>query len=249
MVMRIDDPASHFPRRILPDRADRLRAALSERPMIRCFVALAAFACRRPSVVMLAAVLAVAGAMLFCVDRAAMTTDTAALISPKVAWRVNGQRFDDAFPQGGDTSLAVIDGATPEIAEQAAAALTATLATDKRHVRRVTRPDGGPYLAREGLLFGSLPEVNDATAKMVSAQPFLGPLAADPTLHGIAGVFDTLLQGVRAATPRSMASTPRSPLSPTRSTRRRRANPPSSRGSDCSAAGRARWRRRRGNWC
>jgi len=196
MVMRIDDPVLRLPRRILPDRADRLRVALSEPPMIRVFVALAAFACRRPFRVILAALLAVAGAMLFCVDRAAMTTDTAALISPRVAWRVNGQRFDDAFPQGGDTTLAVIDGATPEIAEQAATALTATLATDHAHVRRVTRPDGGAFFARNGLLFGSLAEVNDATAKMVTAQPFLGPLAADPTLHGIAGVFDTLLQGV-----------------------------------------------------
>ena len=57
-------------------------------------------------------------------------------------------------------------------------------------------PDGGAYFAREGLLFGSEADVAAATGKMVEAQPFLGPLAADPSLRGIAGALDTMLQGV-----------------------------------------------------
>ncbi len=126
----------------------------------------------------------------------AMTTDSSALLSPAVDWRVNERRLDAAFPQNGDVILVVIDGKTPELAENAAAGLSAFLATDKQHFRGVRRPDGGPFFARAGLLFASPAEVSATTARLIEAQPLLGPLAADPSLRGVAGMFDTLLQGV-----------------------------------------------------
>jgi hopanoid biosynthesis associated RND transporter like protein HpnN len=164
--------------------------------MNRSLARLVAFACRRPWATLLAALLLTVAAMLFTVARFEMTTDATALISPNVAWRVNERKMDAAFPQNGDTVLVVIDGATPELAERAAAALAGRMSADTVHFRRVTRPDGGDYFAREGLLFGSEADVAAATKQMIDAQPFLGPLAADPSLRGVAGSLDTMLLGV-----------------------------------------------------
>lgn len=155
-----------------------------------------AFACHRPWRTLLAALALTAVAMLVTADRFAMSTDTSALISPKVDWRLNERRMDAAFPQYGDSVLVVIDGATPELAERAAASLTQRMEADPAHFRRVSRPDGGDFFAREGLLFGNRDDVATATQQMIKAQPFLGPLAADPSLRGVAGALDTTLRGV-----------------------------------------------------
>ena len=127
-----------------------------------------------------------------------MTTDTSALISPNVPWRQQERAMEAAFPQLTDSMLVVIDGQTPELAEGAAAKLSARMAADTTHFRRVTRPDGGDFFAREGLLFQSKAEVQATTASLIKAQPLLGPLAADPSLRGVAGALSTMLDGVEA---------------------------------------------------
>lgn len=156
---------------------------------------LAAVATRWPRAVAAAALLVTFAALAFAAARFDMTTDTSALIAPTEPWRVAERRMDAAFPQNGDVVVAVIDGATPELAQRAAAALAAGMAGDPAHFRRVTRPDGGDYFAREGLLFGSRADVARATDAMVRAQPFLGPLAADPSLRGIAATVATFARG------------------------------------------------------
>lgn len=125
-----------------------------------------------------------------------MTTDTSELISPKVEWRQNEATLNKAFPGQTQTALVLIDGATPELAELGAAKLAAALAEDTAHFKSVRRPDGGDYLARNGILFSSVPEVRATTQALIKAQPILGPLAADPSLHGVAGAIDTMLTGV-----------------------------------------------------
>ena len=153
-------------------------------------------AARRPWRWLAAALLLAAAAGWYAATHFAMTTDSTALISPDEPWRVAERRFDAAFPQNGDAIVVVVDGRTSELAEDAASRLAARLRTDTRHVGAVTRPDGGDFFARHGLLFGSEAEVAAATARMIEAQPFLGPLAADPTLRGVATTLDTLLEGV-----------------------------------------------------
>ncbi|NIJ07769.1 hypothetical protein FHS31_001379 [Sphingomonas vulcanisoli] len=162
----------------------------------RILASLVGFACRRPGLVLFGALLLAAGAMLYVSRNIQMSSDASALISQKVPWRAAEHRMDQAFPAGGDTTLVVIDGQTPELAEAAAASLTGRLAQDKRHFRSVTRPDGGAFFAREGLLFASPAEVQETTARMIAAQPILGPLASDPSLRGVAGALDTMLLGV-----------------------------------------------------
>ena len=109
---------------------------------------------------------------------------------------MNEAEVNRAFPQQALTILIIVDGRTPELAELGAARLAARLATDKQHFSAVKRPDGGPWLAQHGVLFGSVAEVRSTTQSLIGAQPLLGPLAADPSLRGIAGAFGTILTGV-----------------------------------------------------
>ena len=162
----------------------------------RALDGLVAFACRRPWPTILLALLLAVGAGVYAAGHIQMSSDTSALISADVPWRAAERRMDSAFPGNGDAILVVVDGATPELAEQGAAALAARLAGDHGHFKRVSRPDGGPFFAREGLLFASPAQVQETTARMIAAQPFLGPLAADPSLRGIATALGTMLEGI-----------------------------------------------------
>lgn len=153
---------------------------------------------RRPWLTLAIGLVLALGALFVNAQRMAMTTDTAALISSSVEWRQQEQRMEAAFPQLRDAMLIIVDGDTPERAEGATVQLAAKLAEDSAHFRRVTRPDGGDFFAREGLLYGSTDEVRSATRAMVDAQPLLGPLAADPSLRGVSGALSTMLDGVDA---------------------------------------------------
>jgi hopanoid biosynthesis associated RND transporter like protein HpnN len=103
----------------------------------------------------------------------------------------------DAFPQRIDQIIAVIDASTPEAADDAAEALVHGLASRPDAIRSVSRPDGGEFFERDGILLLGRDEVERSTADLISAQPFLGTLAADPTLRGVFRTLSQSLEGVR----------------------------------------------------
>ena len=137
-----------------------------------------------------------AGAGWYAATHFKMTTDTEQLISADLAWRKTGIAFEKAFPQLADTTIAVIDGKTPELAEQGASTLADKLQGRKDIIVGLDRPDGGPFWDREGLLLLSQKEVDDTTAQLIKAQPFLGPIAADPSLRGVMSALQTMAMGV-----------------------------------------------------
>ncbi|SHJ85294.1 hypothetical protein SAMN02745194_03554 [Roseomonas rosea] len=157
---------------------------------------LVAFSAARPWLVLLLGLALSLAALLYTSRHFAMTTDTAELISTDLEWRQREIAYDAAFPQQEDLIVAVIDGATPEIAESAAASLTAALREKPGLFRSVRRPDGGPFFDRNGLLLLPLEEVQATTEQLIRAQPFLGPLAADPSLRGVLGSLSTVLEGI-----------------------------------------------------
>lgn len=154
------------------------------------------FAARRPWPVLVAALLLVLGSGLFAVRNFDMSTDTVALISPDTEWRRNEAALSRAFTRV-DTGIAIIvDGKTPELAEDAAMRLSQALREDTANFSLVARPDGGDFFDRHGLLFASLDEVNETTQKLIDAQPLLGGLALDSSLHGVAQSIATAAGGV-----------------------------------------------------
>ena len=148
----------------------------------------------------LVAALGVAAALVsawYAAGHFSMTADTAALISPKLKWRQDSLRLDQAFPQNSDVTAIVIDGQTPELAEAAADRLTPALQAHPDQFLSVRRPNGGPFFQTEGLLLLPLKEVQATINQLMSAQGFLGPLAADPSLRGVMNALDTAGLGVQ----------------------------------------------------
>jgi hopanoid biosynthesis associated RND transporter like protein HpnN len=127
----------------------------------------------------------------------AISTDSKQLLSSSLPWRQQEMMLNVRFPQRIDQIIAVIDATTPEAADEAADALANELGSRSDLIRSVSRPDGGEFFERNGILLLSLDEVQRTTADLISAQPFLGTLAADPTLRGVFRTFSQSLEGVR----------------------------------------------------
>src|SRR5208283_1379979 len=138
---------------------------------------------RHPWLVLAVAAALSAGAFRYTAQHISIDSDSTRLISPDVSWRQNERAFDAAFPQRTNLIAVVVDGATPELAEQATAALARRLSQQTGLFRAVWRPDGGPFFDREGLLFESTPALAQTMQRLVAAQPLLGSLAADPSLR------------------------------------------------------------------
>ena len=106
--------------------------------------------CRRRAsvVVLLGAVIAVASGYVV-VTRFGINSDISAMISPELDWRQREIEMNRAFPQNDNLLVVVIDGATADLADDAARRLAEALARHPDQFRSVRRPDAGPYFAKE----------------------------------------------------------------------------------------------------
>ena len=127
----------------------------------------------------------------------AINTDIGKLLSSSLPWRQQEMKLNRLFPQRTDLMIAVIDATTAEAADEAADALVNALSGRSDVIRTITRPDGGEFFARNGVLFLSVDDVRSNMAQLIKAEPFLGTLAADPTLRGVLGAISQSLEGVR----------------------------------------------------
>ncbi|HEX2830626.1 MAG TPA: MMPL family transporter [Burkholderiales bacterium] len=152
--------------------------------------------CSRHAVLVLALwMLLSAAAAWFVASRFTMDTDTGELLSRELDWRQRQIAFDKAFPQRSDLIVAVVDGRTPELAGHAAAALASRLARETSLFKAAWRPDGGDFFETNGLLYLSTTELSQTLEQLIAAQPLLGPLAADPSLRGLAGALALFARG------------------------------------------------------
>lgn len=158
-------------------------------------------------VVVAALVLAIASGF-YAASRITVDTDLDKLISPHLPWRELAQEMDKAFPQKVDLLVIVIDGTTPDQTEDAAVALAAKLRSEPTIFRDVRLPDLDKFFRRNGLLFLPTTQVQDYANQMIAAQPFLGSLAADPSLRGVFGIVDLMAQAVQqgAVQPRDVSA-------------------------------------------
>jgi len=127
----------------------------------------------------------------------AITTDSNKLLSSSLPWRQQERALDRAFPWRIDQIIAVVDAATPEAAEEAANTLVDDLSHHTDVIRTVSRPDGGEFFARNGILFRSVNEVRRDANDLIGAQPFLGTLSTDPTLRGVLRTLSQSIEGLR----------------------------------------------------
>ncbi len=165
--------------------------------MMGRFIARVVEASRSHAALLVALILAltVAGGV-YSARNITVDTDLSKLISKDLPWRQQEAEMDKAFPQNVDLLVAVVDGKTPDLAEDAAAALADKLKSQNTLFRNVRIPDGIMFFRRNGMLFLPKEEVQDFADQIIKAQPFLGTLAADPSLRGVFGAIGLLALGV-----------------------------------------------------
>lgn len=133
---------------------------------------------------------------LFAVDNFKINTDVNQLLAEDLPWRHQEKVLEKAFPQNVDTLLVVIDGDTPDHAEEAATLLYSKLLALPATFKSVTRPDAIPFFRKNGLLFLSEKELGTTLDALVQAQPMLGTLVSDPSLRGFFSTIGMMAQGV-----------------------------------------------------
>jgi hypothetical protein len=159
---------------------------------IRCLVE---FSCRRAAVLTTVLLGLALAAAIYVAREISIDSDTDKLVDPNLPWQKAAADLDRQFPQNQDLLLAVVDGRSPEQSADAAAELARRMRLRPDLFSYVRQPDASPYFRRYGLLFLSTPEVQDFADHIIAAQPFLGTLAADPSLRGVLGAIDLLAQG------------------------------------------------------
>lgn len=140
-------------------------------------------------VVLLVSLALTALSAVYVVDNFAINSDTDEMLAPDLPYRRLEREFRKAFPQLQDKLLVVVDGDTPDLADDAAAALARQMRLQPRLFRSIFYPQGEPFFRRNGLLYPSVDQLEELSDRLAEAQPFLGALAKDPSLRGL---FDLL---------------------------------------------------------
>ncbi len=125
-----------------------------------------------------------------------MDTDTARMIAPDLPWKQEMLRINAAFPQNVGLLVVMIDGRTPDAAEDAAAALFERMKQRTDLFETVRRADGGPFYDQYGLMLLDTAELQQIARSVIRAQPFIASLAADPSLRGLFDVLSLAMEGV-----------------------------------------------------
>lgn len=146
--------------------------------------------CRAPRTVLAIALVLSALLLAYAVRELRMHTDTTDIISDELPSRQDYIALREAFPQLVGSLIVVIDGETPELAEDARARLAERLAQDPARFPWVFAPGGDEFFARNGLLYAELDDLETLADRLTEAQPLLGPLARDPSLQGLASALD-----------------------------------------------------------
>jgi hopanoid biosynthesis associated RND transporter like protein HpnN len=158
-----------------------------------------AFCARRWGLTLAAALALTLAAGFYAAGHFAISTDLNKLISADLPWRQREIALGKAFPQRDNMILAVLDAPSPELATQAALDLQRALASQSQFFAGARSIEASDFFRREGLLFLPVKDVESRMDQLIEAQPFLGALAQDPSLRGLAGTLQLMTRGGGAA--------------------------------------------------
>ena len=155
---------------------------------------------RRPGRVLFAcaALAAICGA--YAVLRLGVNADPRTLIAEDLPFQVRQRDLTRTFHTLADGILVTVEADSPVVAGRAADALAARLAERGELFSQVDVPGGGPFFARNALLYLEPERLEDLTNRLARVQPFLAELARDQSLVGISNLLRAALASQRAGT-------------------------------------------------
>jgi len=152
---------------------------------------------RNPIPVLLLATLFTAASLFYTGNRLEINTSTDDLLSSELQFRKDQKKLQDAFPNLRNNITIVIDGETPDLSEDAAAALSARLRGNRGIFNFVIDFANDPFFVSNGLLYLDLEELLDLSDNLADAQPMLAKLSQDMSLRGLFEIMGLAVDEVK----------------------------------------------------
>ena len=143
----------------------------------------------RPWLLIMSFVLASVFIGKYTMDNLTINTNTADMISTELPFQQNRLKLEKAFPQDVNTILLLVESDSPEQTSAVVKRISEELRQNKTAIQSVYVPDEGEFFDRNGMLYLSQKELEDMSKQLANAQPFIGKLSKDNSLHGL---FDIL---------------------------------------------------------
>ncbi|MDO9104101.1 MAG: MMPL family transporter [Methylovulum sp.] len=142
--------------------------------------------------------LSIAGLLIFSAwqytaANLSINTDTTELVAPDAPFQQNRRHFEKEFPQDMRTILLVLESETPELTRAATTRLSRLLNTDRDNFDSVYTPNDNAFFRRNGLLYLDLDDLQNLSATMSEAQPFIGRISQETHLGGFFSILDDAL--------------------------------------------------------
>ena len=145
------------------------------------------------TIAILAVVSAVA-AGIYAARTVKINSDTADMLSAELDFRRLNIELRKTFPRQARDLAVVIDAATPERAERAAAYMKEEIARRPDLFRSAFHPQGEPFFRRNGLLLLPLADLEETADRILAAQPFLGTVWQDRSIRGLADMLSLAVE-------------------------------------------------------
>jgi hopanoid biosynthesis associated RND transporter like protein HpnN len=146
--------------------------------------------------VLLGAVLVTVAGGWYTATHLGIHTDTGALLDQTLPYWQTQKAFEKAFPALQDNLVVLIEGDSPDRAEDAANLLAARLRARSDLFSNFFFPGGDAFFRRAGLLFLDSKELGELSDRLAQAQPLLGTLVNDPSLRGLFHVLGEAADGI-----------------------------------------------------
>ncbi|MEO8992613.1 MAG: MMPL family transporter [Nitrosospira sp.] len=147
--------------------------------------------------VLLAALLVTVVCGLYVSRNLGINTDTTDMLSEHLPFRVNMKHYNETFPQDTDTLLVVLDAPTPEQVYTATKRFAAQLKKNTTSFYDVYTPNVDNFFERNGLLYESIPELEQITDRLAAAQPLIAHISENPTLSSFVSVLARAIDELR----------------------------------------------------
>ncbi|MBT5660116.1 MAG: MMPL family transporter [Rhodospirillaceae bacterium] len=152
---------------------------------------------RNPIPVLLLTTFFTAASLFYTGNRLEINTSTDDLLSSELQFRKDQKKLQDAFPNLRNNITIVIDGETPDLSEDAAAALSARLRESQGVFNFVIDFANDPFFVSNGLLYLDLEELLDLSDNLADAQPMLAKLSQDMSLRGLFEIMGLAVDEVK----------------------------------------------------
>lgn len=154
---------------------------------------------RRAATVALGGTLASLLFALYAVLNLGVDSNNSAHITKTLPGRVDYEEYIRHFPNLEEALLVVVDGDTPELAREAALALTDRLEADREHFRSAHAPGLDPFFESHGLLYREVDELYLLADQISRIQPLLVAMDREPNLARFSELLQLGLESSRDA--------------------------------------------------